>query len=121
MSGISCITGLMKEGFPASLCLSVVPVQYEILWMVRERSSCKDSSGEEVEWHKVLEVIWYMKGPEIGLLECSWPGMVEVGLLKCSRPPLVEVDLLKWLRPGVLEVGLLKWSCSGLVEIDLLE
>ena len=87
--------------------------------MVRERSSCKDSSGEEVELHKVLEVTWYLKGPEVGLLECSRPAVVEVGLLKWLRPAVVEVGLLKWLRPGVVEVALVKWS--RLVEVDLLE
>ncbi|KAM7322496.1 hypothetical protein ACRRTK_018001 [Alexandromys fortis] len=56
--------GLTKEGSPGSIWLSVGPVQNEALWMVRERSSCKDSSGEEVELHKVLEVTWYLKGPE---------------------------------------------------------
>ena len=76
--------------------------------MVRARSSFKASSGAEVEWHTVLEVNWYLKGPEIGLLECSRPGEDEVGLSK-------------WPTPGVLEVGLLKCSWFRLIEVDLLE
>ena len=76
--------------------------------MVRERSSCKDSSGEEVELHKVLEVTWYLKGPEVGLLECSRPAVVEVGLLKWLRPSLVEGARLKCFRQSVVEASRLK-------------
>ena len=85
--------------------------------MVRERSSCKDSSGEEVELHRVLEITWYLIGPEVGLLECSMPGLVEVGLLKGTRHEMVEVGLLECSRPEVVEVGLLKWSRPGVVRM----
>ena len=61
--------------------------------MVRERSSSKDSSCDEVEWYKVLSATWYLKEPEIGLLEWSGPGVVEVGLLRWGMGEVVPVGL----------------------------
>ena len=43
----------------------------------------------------VLDVTWYLKRPEVDLLECSRLEVVEVDLLECSRPKVVEVGLLK--------------------------
>ena len=47
----------------------------------------------------VLDVTWYLKGPEVDLLECSRLEVVEVDLHECSRHEVVEVDLLESSRP----------------------